>query len=177
MAAALWLLSLITLYAAGPAQAPRSEQDTSRPDKQEIVQQMQKLSTLPAGQRDSTLDAILNRASDSTTPRSDFLFCLGSAYLGNGKAQGCVGRAFESGRGIVTDLSDAYVWYSLALENHVREIGGKSIEADRERVKENLQHNYPAPSDEDLELLVKTEKTHMAQSQAELGKPAAKRAK
>jgi TPR repeat protein len=52
--------------------------------------------------------------------------------LGNYKAQRCVGSAYESARGIVEDLSEAYTWYATALENRIADKADEQDEADQD---------------------------------------------
>ncbi len=102
--------------------------------------------------------------SDSKTARSDFLFCLGLAYRDNYKAQRCAAGDYENGIGIVEDLSEAYTWYAVALENpRIDESSKAKLEEDKERVKARLLSAYPHPSEDDLDDMVKTQKTRIAQ--------------
>jgi TPR repeat protein len=142
-----------------------SQQDATRPDKPEIHSWMKKTAQISVKQQNENLDVILKSASESKTPRSDFLFCLGLAYAGNGKSQQCLGRAYEKGRGVVEDLMEAYTWFALAVENKAPE-----SEADLDRVKTRLLSTYPAPSDEEFENQVSDLKSRISQYQAEAKK-------
>jgi hypothetical protein len=117
----------------------------------------------PEKQQNDKLDVILKSASDPDrkTPRSDFLFCAGLAYLGNGKAQQCLGRAYENGQGVVEDLMEAYTWFAIAVGNHA-----SGSDADLERVKTRLLSTYPAPTDEEFEDQVSDLKSRISQYQA-----------
>jgi TPR repeat protein len=153
-------LSLATLSAQETA---ISQQDISRPDRQESIDWMNKTAQIPEKQQNENLDVILRSTSapDSKTPRSDFLFCVGLAYWGNGKAQQCLGRAYEKGRGIVEDPMEAYTWFALAAANNTP--GG---DVDLERVKNRLISTYPAPTDEEFENQVSDLKSRISQYQA-----------
>ena len=120
---------------------------------------------LPEKQQNENLDVILRSAADSKTPRSNFLFCVGSAYLGNGKAQQCLGRAYENGRGVVEDQMEAYTWFALAAGSKV-----SGSDADLERVKTRLLSKYPAPTDEEFENQVSDLKDRISQYQAAVKK-------
>jgi hypothetical protein len=162
----VFILSLFPM-ALSAQETTVSQQDTSRPDKQEIFVWLKKTAQIPEKQQNEKLDVILKSASDpeSKTPRSDFLFCIGLAYTGQGKAQQCVGRAYEKGRGVVEDLMEAYTWFALAVANNAP--GG---DADLERVKTRLLSTYPAPSDEEFDNQVLDLKGRIAQYQMELKK-------
>jgi TPR repeat protein len=160
VAVLIFSLFLIAL----PAQETAiSQQDNTRPDKQDILSSINKAVQLPAMQQNDNLDVILKNASDpdSKTPRSDFLFCVGLAYLGNGKAQQCMGRAYEKGRGVVEDLMEAYTWFALSVDNHTT-----GSDAELERVKTRLLSTYPAPTDEEFENQVSDLKSRISQYQA-----------
>jgi|WetSurSiteA1Bulk_404760.scaffolds.fasta_scaffold26257_2 TPR repeat protein len=162
----LFLIAIIALplAIATSAQEPSSEDAKTRPNRQEILDLMIKASRMPAQQQSARLDVIGKDSSAGKTPRSDFLFCTGFAYLGNPKAQQCVGSAYENGRGIVEDLSDAYTWYAVAIENKLTDKAtAEKIEADKERVKERLLSAYPHPTEDDLNDLVGAQKSRIAQ--------------
>jgi hypothetical protein len=126
---------------------------------------------MPPAQQESRMAQIAKGQSDSKTPRSDFEFCMGLAYLGNDKAQACVAKAFEHGLGIVEDLSDAYVWNVVALENPVHTAGTqKRLEEEKERLTLKLRSTYPAPSDDELEELVRVEKNRLTDYRNEVNK-------
>jgi TPR repeat protein len=132
---------------------------------------MVKISRMPRPEQESRMDLIWKNSSGSKTQRSDFTFCAGLAYLGNHMAQRCVGRAFEKGLGVVEDLSEAYTWYALALENPgADKTAEQQAAADMERVKMTLHSSYPAPSDDDLDDLIRNQKNRIEQSQNEVKK-------
>lgn len=159
-------LIVVFMAALAMAQEPAvSEQETSRPDRQESVAWMRKTAAMPDAQQSEKLDSILRTGSESATPRSDFFFCLGLAYRGNGKAQQCVARAYEKGLGVVEDLAESYVWFALAHAGHAA-----GAEADMERVKTLLVSVYPAPTDEELEEQVAAQKSRLQEYQAEVRK-------
>ena len=148
-----------------------SEQDRSRPGKQEIVEIMVKVGKLSPQQRDAQVRGIVQRKSESTTPRSDFLFCLGSAYLGQTIAQICVADDYEHGQGIVDDPTNAFVWYSIALEGKIADAKmEQSVRESRDRVKGKLVQNYPSPSDEELDAMIKEQNARIQESQNEAAK-------
>ena len=133
---------------------------------------MLQASRISAQEQNSKVTQILKDQADSKTPRSDFMFCTGLAYLGNYKAQICVGYAHENGLGIVDDLSQAYAWYELALGNQIAdEADAKRAEADRDRVKERLLSAYPHPTEDDLADLVNAQKPESRNTRNRLKKP------
>jgi TPR repeat protein len=153
------------------AQESAAEQVKTRLNKQEIIEQMLKAGQMSAQQRDSKVDALWQNPSASNTPRSDFLFCMGLAYLGNYKAQRCVAGAYESGRGIVEDQSEAYTWYAVALENKIPDPKHEQIiAADEDRVKTRLLAAYPHPTEDELDDMVSAQKTRMTQFQDDMKK-------
>jgi TPR repeat protein len=162
------IIALLLIQAYSTAAA--SEDTATRPDKQEIIDQMIKIGRMSRQQQDSKIDLILKDQSASKTIRSDFMFCIGLAYLGNYKSQTCVGSAFENGRGVVEDLSDAYTWYSIALENQAQKATEEKAQAHKDRVKDKLLSSYPSPTDDDLDDLVKAQKSRIAQYQADAKK-------
>lgn len=157
------LICSLFLIALSAQETALAQQDNTRPDKQDILSSMNKAAQLPEKQQNDHLDVILKSASDpdSKTLRSDFLFCVGLAYLGNGKAQQCMGRAYEKGRGVVEDLMEAYTWFALSVGNHTTE-----SEEELERVKTRLLSTYPAPTDEEFENQVSDLKSIISQYQA-----------
>jgi hypothetical protein len=162
---------LLSVRAAIQAPAAASEDAQTRLNKKEIIDLMFKIGRMPRAQQDSRIAQIAKSQSDSKTPRSDFEFCMGLAYLGNYKAQVCAAKAFEHGLGIVEDLSDAYVWYVLALENPIAdEANRKRLEEEKESLTLKLRSSYPAPSDDELEELVRTEKTRLTDYRNEVTK-------
>jgi hypothetical protein len=149
----------------------QSEDVKARPNKQEITDLMAQIRRMPGQQQNEKLAQILKDPAGSKTPRSDFAFCTGLAYLGNYKAQMCVGNAYENGRGIVEDLSEAYAWFAIASESQIAdESEAKRVEAERERVKERLVSAYPHPTEDDLADLVNSQKTRIAQYQDQIPK-------
>jgi hypothetical protein len=149
----------------------QSEDVKARPNRQEITDLMTQISRMPSRQQNEKLAQILKNPAGSKTPRSDFAFCTGLAYLGNYKAQMCVGNAYENGRGIVEDLSEAYAWYAIASESRIAdEVDAKKAEAERERVKERLVSAYPHPTEDDLADMMNSQKTRIAQYQDQIKK-------
>jgi hypothetical protein len=162
---------LLSVRAALQAPSAASEDIKTRLNKKETINLMRKFDRIPRAQQDVKLAQIARNQSDSKTPRSDFEYCVGLAYMGNYKAQACVARAFERGLGIVEDLSDAYVWYVLALDNSINDATTqKRLQEEKERIILKLRSSYPAPSDEELEELVRAEKNRVAEYQKEAGK-------
>jgi hypothetical protein len=171
--AALVTISFPFLSARAAVQAPSaaSEDTKTRLNKNEIVDLMLKIGRMPRAQQNSRIAQIVKSPSDSKTQRSDFEFCIGLAYLGNYKAQICAAQAFEHGWGIVPDLSDAYAWYILALENPIDDAAARQrLEEEKERLVLKLRANYPSPSDEELENLVGAEKSRLADYRNEVSK-------
>jgi hypothetical protein len=150
---------------------PASESERTLLNKSEIIELMIQAGQMPGQQQAEKIDQLWAANDNSKTPRSDFLYCTAFAYLDNYKAQACLGRAFENGNGIVSDLSDAYVWYSVALDHPIDDVNiKKTIQAGRLRVNQMLHSTYPAPSDYELEDLVKKQKEKIAEYTAEAGK-------
>jgi TPR repeat protein len=152
MHARCFLVALLLLLGWGGAAPARplpavDEDAVTRPDDTEIVEWMGRTASMTEAERASALDAILARmtAGGGETPRTDFMTCAALAHRGEGRAQYCVGQAYENGTGVVEDPTDAYVWYALAA----RAGYGAGAEA-RERVKTLLVSVYPAPTDEEL---------------------------
>jgi hypothetical protein len=165
---ALILSPLFILFALPilQAQTPVSEDAKTRLNKQETLAQMTLISRLPQKQRENKISGIWLHQEAVKTPRSDFLFCMGFAYLGNHKAQACVADAYEKGLGIVEDLMEAYTWYAVALEYPISDAAAKQrIEENKERIKQKLVSVYPAPTDDELDDLVRKEKDRIAQYQ------------
>jgi hypothetical protein len=154
----------------GQGLKPASESERTLLNKSEIIELMIQAGQMSNQQQEEKIDQLW--ASDtSKTPRSDFLYCAAIAYLDNYKAQACLGRAFENGSGIVSNLSDAYVWYAIALDHPVEDVNVKeTIQARRDHVKQTLRSVYPAPSDYELEDLVKNQKEKIEEYAAEAGK-------
>jgi len=148
---------------------PASESEQTLLNKSEIIELMIQAGQMPGQQQEEKIDRLW--ASDtSKTPRSDFLYCTAFAYLDNYKAQACLGRAFEHGLGVVSDLTDAYVWYTIALEHSADDEDLKEkAAAGQTRVKMMLMSVYPSPSDFELEDLVKKQKGKIEEYSAEAG--------
>ena len=166
------LLVVILICSAFPftaaAQVPAaSETDIYRPDKSDIIAWMNLVSGIPTTQQNERADAALKNisASGGKTPRSDFQLCVALAYLGNAKAQHCLGYAYEKGIGVVDDTLESYVWFELAH-------GGGNAEsaADVSRVILILNSAYPAPTEEELETMVAEQKGRIAAYQKEIKK-------
>ena len=162
--AVTFILSI--LVSAVAAQIPAaSETEIYRPDKNDIIAWMNQASKIPAAQQNEKADAALKgiSASSSKTPRSDFQLCVGLAYLGNAKAQRCVGYAYEKGFGVVDDMMEAYVWFALAHGG-----GDAESESDVTRLVLVLNSAYPAPSEEELETVAAEQKEKIAAYQKEI---------
>jgi hypothetical protein len=165
------LFPILSVRAAVQAPTATSEDAKTRLNKKEIIDLMIKIGRMPRAQQDSRIAQIAKNQSDSKTPRSDFEFCMGLAYLGNYKAQICAAKAFERGLGTVEDLSDAYAWYILALETPNAEAATqKRLEEEKELLILKLRSSYPAPSDDELEDLVRTEKNRLTDYRNEITK-------
>ena len=164
LATTIALPLILAIAAAAQESSNASEDAKTRLNKQEVFDLMVKAGRMSAQQQSSKLDSIWKDLSTSKTPRSDFLFCAGLAYLGNYKAQRCVASAYENGIGIVDDLSEAYAWYGVALENHISDKAAQELlETDTDRVKQRLLANYPHPTEDDLDDLVRAQKSRIAQ--------------
>ena len=162
-------LPILFAHSALAAQAA-SEDAKSRPNKQEITDWMVQ-NRLPGPQQSGKIDQILANQAGSKTPRSDFMFCTGLAYLGNAKAQACVAKAYEAGLGVVEDLSEAYTWYALACETRSAEASeAQKVEEARDQLKLRLLSTYPHPTEEELDDQVNAQKTRIARYQAEIKK-------
>jgi hypothetical protein len=60
------------------------------------------------------------------------------------------------------------VWYAIAQENTSADGAAKlAAQTDRDRVKSRLISTYPAPTDEDLDDLVKEQKSRILQYREE----------
>jgi hypothetical protein len=170
----LTAITFLIMTQAIPAQqgsSPASEDEKTRPGKEEILGSMTQSARISTQQQDSRLNQILKNQSASKTPRSDFLFCIGMAYRGVVRAQSCVAKAYETGIGVVEDRIEAYGWYAVALEN--KSASGpleQSLQAETQRVKDKLQTAYPFPSDDDLEDQFKTQQDRIAQYQSDFKK-------
>jgi hypothetical protein len=122
----------------------------TRPDKQEIIDIMAQVNKIPPQQQTAKIDSIIKNSTASKTPRSDFMFCLGAAYLGNRQGQICAANAYERATGIVEDFTEAYTWHAIA--------GSEGAE----KMKIKLVSVYPAPTDEELENAVNARKSEAA---------------
>lgn len=168
--AALIALPLALMPTAPAGQAPALEDAKTRLGKQEIIDLIVKTGRIPRQEREIRIEAIW-KSENSKTPRPDFMFCTGLAYLGNAKAQACLGRAFEKGYGIVEDLYEAYTWYSVALENPIADKAlEQQAQESKDRVQRGLQSGYPAPTDDELEDLVKQQVSRIVQYKEEAKK-------
>jgi TPR repeat protein len=163
--AAILALPLVLAHAMAA-----DEDSKTRLDNKEIMEQMIQSARMPAQQQNEKLGLILKNQSDSKTPRSDFLFCTGLAYWGNHQAQACVGKAYESGIGVVEDLIEAYVWYSLAQEKSSDQSSNQNSQDYPQHLKEKLQTAYPFPSDDDLDNQLKAQQNRIKQFQSDLRK-------
>lgn len=153
------------------AQQTADENAKTRPNKQEILDLMLKAGKMPAAQKNSKLAAFWQGPPAGETPRSDFLFCTALAYMGNYRAQRCVASAYENGRGIVEDQSEAYAWYAVALDNEITDTADRqALEADKDRVQNRLLAAYPHPSEDELEDMVRAQKNRISQYQDDLNK-------
>jgi TPR repeat protein len=156
------LVMLVAALQTTKAQGQSSEDEKSRPDKQDIIGMMAKAAQMPVQQQNSRIEALWKDNSNSKTPRTDFLFCLGLAFWGNYKAQKCAGSAYEKGIGVVEDASAAFTWLALAAENKIDDKTAKEmIEAERERIKNNLLAAYPHPTEDELDDLIKAQKSQI----------------
>jgi len=146
-----------------------SEDAKTRPNKEELSALTLEASRLSAQEQNSRLAQILKDQAGSQTPRSDFMFCTGLAYLGNYRAQRCVGYAYENGIGIVEDLTEAYTWYEIALSSGISdEADAKKAEEDRDRTRDRLVSAYPHPTEDELNDLVNAQKSRIAHYQEQL---------
>jgi len=162
------ILALASLCAFGQIK-PASEEERTLLHKEEIIDCMIQAGRMSPDEQKDKVDRLWANDGGSQTPRSDFLYCYGFAYLDHYKAQACLGRAFENGIGIVQNYTDAYVWYTIALDHPVEdEAVWEKIETAKERVKMTLFSVYPAPSDFELDELVKKQKENIAQYQEEI---------
>lgn len=170
LAALIWGLSLLVPSApCAQETAGTSENTKTRPVKQEIGEQMIQIGRLSSQQQNSKVDQILAVQEESKTPRSDFMFCTGLAYLGNAKAQMCVGKAFEKGLGVVEDLLEAHTWYAVACQTGFADQSqAQKAEEIRDQVKERLISAYPHPTEEELEDQMSAQKTKIEQYRADM---------
>ena len=167
LSVAAFIIYVFTAISVAAQITAKSESEITRPDKKEIMDWMNQAEKIPAAQQDEKIAASLKNisASNSATPRSDFQLCVAFAYLGNAKAQRCVGYAYENGFGVVDDPLEAHSWFALASKG-----GDAESEADVARVTILLNSAYPAPSEEELEVQEKAQKEKIADYQKELKK-------
>ncbi len=170
MHARLGMVALMVLFlwggAATAAEPEIDEGAVTRPDEAEVLEWMRLKGPMTAAERGSALEEILARmtAGGGATPRSDFLTSAAFAHRGDGRAQYCLGMAYEKGLGVVEDPTDAYVWYALAARS-----GYAAAAEARERVKTLLVSVYPAPTDDDLDTLTQAAADTIARLGAEAG--------
>jgi hypothetical protein len=161
--------TLMPITLLGQDMSAVSEDEQTRLGKDEITKLMIQVERVPVVEQNRKMDLLWTDKAGDKTPRSDFLFCAGMAYMGNYKAQAYLGRAFEIGKGIVTDPYESYVWYSIALGNPIDDQEARQkIQSDRDRVKQSLVSVYPSPSDQELDELVKARKQEMTECLAEI---------
>jgi hypothetical protein len=162
-------VALISSAGTGQDLGAASENEQTRLSKDEITKLMIQVGRLAVPEQNSKMDRIWKDPFGSQTPRSDFLFCVGLAYLGNYKGQAYLGSAFENGRGIVRDSYESYVWYSIALDNPIDDEDAKQkIQKGRDRIKLALVSVYPAPSDQELKELVEAQKHRITEYLSEI---------
>lgn len=169
-----WLaLTVFLAPCALAAQVPTaaSEDTKTRPNQQEITGLMLQVGRLTGPQQNSNIDKVLAAQADSKTPRSDFLFCTGLAYLGDARAQACVAAAYEKGTGVVEDWLEAYTWYAIACDTRIADAAGQQkIEEARDQLKLRLLSTYPHPTEEELDNQVNAQKSKISQYQEEIKK-------
>jgi ribosomal protein S18 len=152
-------LVLVLAIAAGQTVRQGMADEATKLSKDEILMLMIQVGRIPVVQQDRKMDMIWTHLNRSDTPKSDYLFCSGFAYLGNYKAQACLGNAFENGRGTAKDLLDAYVWYSIAFDNPIDDPEiRQQIRSSRERIKKALLTGVSAKTEKELEDQVKLQK-------------------
>jgi hypothetical protein len=162
-------LTLASVIAAGQASAPASGGERTKLGKDEITMLMIQVGRMPVAVQDRKMKIIWAYLPESETPRSDFLFCTGFAYLGNYKAQACLGNAFENGKGTEKDLVDAFVWYSIALDNPIDDSAAKrKIQEDGDRIKRELLSGSPAKTEKELSDFIKAQKEFKTECLAEI---------
>ena len=171
----LLLARMVLLFAWAPIMIAGQTSKSASPDeeigltKDDIAMLMVQVKRIPVVQQDRRMEMIWDHLESSETPRSDFLFCTGLAYLGNYKAQACLGRAFEKGKGADKSLANAYIWYAIAFDNPINDPElRQSIRADRDRLKKELLKLSPTKSEKELEDLVKLQKAFRMQCLAEI---------
>jgi hypothetical protein len=159
---------LIPMAAMGQGLKPASETEHSLLGKLEIIDLMKQAGRMPDQQQKEKINQLGADDAGGKTPRTDFLYCSAFAYMDQYKAQACLGRAFENGRGIVQDLTEAYVWYTVSLAHPIEDNAAKEkIQAAQEHVKQLLFSVYPAPDDYELEELVAQQKEKIIEYQEE----------
>jgi len=163
-------LTLALMTAIGQEIKPASESEQTLLNKSETIALMNQVKSMSSQQQKEKINQVWMADTNSKTPRSDFLYCSAFAYLNDYKAQACLARAFENGRGIVSNLTDAYVWYTIALEHSANDAALESeIESGQARVKTMLLSVYPAPSDFELEEAVTNQKEKIEEYAAGAG--------
>jgi hypothetical protein len=163
------VFALIPILAVAQDLKPESEEEQTRLNKDEITKLMINVKRMAVSEQKSRMEKIWENRNASTTPRSDFLFSTALAYLDNNLAQAYLGYAYDKGCGIVQDLQEAYVWYTIALKDPINdEETAQQIQQGRDRIKMELQSNYPGPSDEDLETMVKRQTDRITKYLAEI---------
>jgi hypothetical protein len=156
-------LILTPIVASGQGLNPASETERTLLSKSEIIDLMIQVGRMPVQQQNEKIEQLWADETGGQTPRTDFLYSSGFAYLDHYKAQASLARAFEQSRGIVEDLTEAYVWYTVALEHPIGDNATRAkIQASQDHIKQLLVSVYPAPSDYELEDLVKNQKEKIA---------------
>jgi TPR repeat protein len=164
-------ISILSITAVGQEIKPASESEQSILHRSEVIDLIRSAKKMPEQQQKKKADELWAAGADSKTPRSDYLYCTALAYLGSLKGQACLARAFETSRGIVGDYTDAYVWYTIALEHAGTDAGlKKEIQAGQARAQQMLHSSYPSPSDFELEDAIKQQKEKIKEYAAEAGK-------
>jgi hypothetical protein len=162
-------LALMPKMAAGQASKSAPERERTELAKDDITTLMIMVGRRPVVEQDWRMERIWEDMAGSQTPRSDFFFCTGYAYLGNYKAQACLGNAYENGRGVQRHVADAYVWYSIALDNPINdEVDRQKIRAGRDRTKKVLLTGTPARTEKELDGMVKAQKELKIECLAEI---------
>jgi hypothetical protein len=152
-------LVFVLAIATGQTVIRGAADDAAKLSKDEILMLMIQVSRMPAVQQDRKMDMVWTHLNSSDTPKSDYLFCSGFAYLGNYKAQACLGDDFENGRGTAKDLVEAYVWYSIAFDNPIDDPEiRQQIRSSKGRIKKAILTGIPAKSEKELEDQVKLQK-------------------
>jgi hypothetical protein len=152
----LMIALILPITVFGQEIKPASESEHTLLNKSETIALIKQVAPMPVAKQKEKVAQLWAADADSKTPRSDFLYCTAFAYLNYPQAQACLARAFENGHGIVSNLTDAYVWYTVALENPAISSDLKDkVEAEQTRIKMTLFSVYPTPTDFELEEAVK----------------------